>query len=179
MKTAIKNELLLTRIFDAPLESVWKAWTDPNEVKKWWGPKDFTAPHIAIDFRVGGEYLYCMHGAGLDGVVKDYWNTGKFLKIVPMKKITMSMSFADRQGHSVPASYYGMPGVWAAELMLMATFEEAKGGKTKLTVRQTGIPNEMIEPTNMGWNESFDKFTEVVASLARTSGERRKHKLAA
>lgn len=66
MSTTVKdkNEITISRIFDAPRESVWKMWTDPKEVKKWWGPKDFTAPEIKIDFTVGGKYLYCMRGAG-------------------------------------------------------------------------------------------------------------------
>lgn len=50
--------ITISRVFDAPREKVWKAWTDPELIKKWWGPKDFTAPRIEIDFRVGGKYLF-------------------------------------------------------------------------------------------------------------------------
>lgn len=70
--TKSKNEITISRIFDVQRKKAWKAWTDPEEVKKWWGPKDFTAPEIEIDLKVGGRYLYCMRGAGLDGVVKDF-----------------------------------------------------------------------------------------------------------
>lgn len=55
-----QRELVITRIFDAPRELVWKAWTEPERVKRWWGPKVFTAPFVKIDLHVGGEYLYCM-----------------------------------------------------------------------------------------------------------------------
>src|SRR5206468_10783553 len=55
-----RRELVLARMFDAPRERVWKAWTEPAEVKRWWGPKDFTVPSCKIDLRVGGTYLYCM-----------------------------------------------------------------------------------------------------------------------
>lgn len=44
------NELIIERIFDAPVEKVWKAWSDPAEMKKWWGPENFTAPSITISF---------------------------------------------------------------------------------------------------------------------------------
>src|SRR5437762_9619047 len=57
---AQKNELVITRIFDAPPERVWKALTDPREMKQWWGPKGFTAPFISVDLRVGGVFRYCM-----------------------------------------------------------------------------------------------------------------------
>ena len=54
-----EQDLIITRAFDAPRELVWKAWTDPEQVKRWWGPKDFTAPFCKIDLRVRGKYLYC------------------------------------------------------------------------------------------------------------------------
>lgn len=59
-KNGPNQELLIVRIFDAPREIVWKSWTEPQRVKKWWGPKNFTAPFASIDLRPGGKYLYCM-----------------------------------------------------------------------------------------------------------------------
>ena len=49
-----------TQIFNAPLNEVWKAWTEPESVKKWWGPNNFTAPVVKIDLKEGGSYLYSM-----------------------------------------------------------------------------------------------------------------------
>ena len=54
------ERMVVTRIFDAPRELVWKAWTDPKYVMQWWGPKGFTAPVCEMDFRVGGKLLCCM-----------------------------------------------------------------------------------------------------------------------
>jgi len=54
------ERMVVTRVFDAPRELVWKAWTDPQYVMQWWGPKDFTAPVCKMDFRVGGKFLCCM-----------------------------------------------------------------------------------------------------------------------
>ena len=72
MATTIKNndELTITRIFDAPRELAWKAWTEPERLKKWWGPQYFTAPVIKNDLRVGGKYLNCMRGPDN----KNYWS---------------------------------------------------------------------------------------------------------
>ena len=123
---------------------MWKAWTDPEEVKKWWGPKDFAAPEIKIDLTVGGKYLYCMGVAGLDGVVKDFCISGKFTEIVPMKRIVSTLSFADENGNPVPAKYYGMPGDWPMEVIATVTFEGVEDSKTRLTVQEVGIPGEMI-----------------------------------
>ena len=55
-----KMDLVVTRVFDAPVEAVWKAWTDAEQVKKWWGPDGFTAPVAKLDFREGGTSLVCM-----------------------------------------------------------------------------------------------------------------------
>lgn len=158
--TAIEKELVVTRVFDAPREQLWRAWAQPDQFSKWWGPKDFTAPHISIDFRVGGNYLYCMTGAGPDGVVRDYWNAGEYLEIVPMEKIVANMSFADEHGEMVPAWHYGLPGEWPDVILLTATFEELGGGKTRLTVKEEGIPDVMIGMARMGWEQSLDKLAE-------------------
>lgn len=155
-----KNEIKISRIFDVPREKMWNAWTDPKEVKKWWGPKGFTAPEINIDLKVGGKYLYCMRGAGFDGVVKDFWNVGKFTEVLPMKRIVATVSFGDENGNPIPAAHYNMPGDWQMEVMATVTFEEVEDGKTKLTVSEVGIPVEMGEPARMGWEQQFDKLAE-------------------
>jgi uncharacterized protein YndB with AHSA1/START domain len=148
------EDLVITRIFDAPREVVWKAWTDPEHVKRWWGPKNFTAPFIKSDFRVGGKYLYCMRSA--EG--KDYWSTGVYREIDPLKRIVVTDSFADKEGNVVPASEYGMEGEWPLELLVTLTFED-HDGKTRFILRHAGIPGgEMFKMTNEGWNESLDKF---------------------
>jgi uncharacterized protein YndB with AHSA1/START domain len=54
------QELVIMRIFDAPRHLLWKAWTEPERLVRWWGPKGFTAPVSKIDLRVGGAYLNCM-----------------------------------------------------------------------------------------------------------------------
>jgi uncharacterized protein YndB with AHSA1/START domain len=56
------EDLVITRVFDAPREAVWKAWTDPKRFMRWWGPKGFTSPACKIDLRVGGKYLYKLAG---------------------------------------------------------------------------------------------------------------------
>lgn len=151
-----ERELLITRIFDAPRELLWKAWTDPEMIKKWWGPKNFTAPVITIDLRVAGKYLYCMRSP--EG--QDFWSTGVYSEIVPPERIVCTDCFADEKGNPVPASHYGMPGDWPAELLVTVTFEEL-GGNSKMTLKHVGLPaGQMEELTNAGWNESFDKLAE-------------------
>jgi len=159
-----KNELIITRIFDAPRELAWKAWTEPEWLKKWWGPKYFTAPVVTNDLRVGGKYLYCMRSP--EG--KDYWGTGVYREIIPLERLVLTDSFADEKGKVVPASHYGMGKEFPLELLVTVTFE-ALGNKTKMILRHEGIPEgDMKDLTLAGWSGSFDKLAESIVPIDRT-----------
>jgi len=153
--------ITITRVFDAPLELVWKVWTEPEHIMKWWGPKDYSAPFSTIDLRVGGSYLSCMRSA--EG--RDIWSTGIFREIVPMKRIVVTDSFADAEGNVVPATYYGFGADFPLELLMTVTFEELEG-KTKLTLQHAGFPpGEHGDQASAGWSESLDKLAETLAQL--------------
>jgi len=158
--TATSNrELVIERVFDAPRELVWKAWTEPEHFMRWWGPKGFTTPFCRIDLRVGGTYLNSMRSP--EG--KDYWSTGVYREIVPLERIVCTDSFADEHGNVVPATHYGMGPDFPLEMLVTVTFEDV-GGKTKMTLRHEGLPaGEMAEMTGAGWNQSFDKLAEYLA----------------
>jgi uncharacterized protein YndB with AHSA1/START domain len=157
------TDVVITRTFNAPLERVWEAWTHPEELKKWWGPKDFTAPAITTDFREGGTFHYCMHGPAGSEFDKDLWSGGVFKEIIPMKKIVATDYFADDKGNKISPKEYGMPGDdWPDEMLVTVTFEEVAPGKTKLTLLHQGHGKEMVEPATQGWNESLDKFAAIL-----------------
>ena len=147
------TELVITRVFDAPRERVWEAWTDPEQMKKWWGPKDFTAPTVEMDLQEGGKYLNCMRSP--DG--QEFWSTGVYREIVPMEKLVVTDSFADEQGNVVPGAHYGMPDI-PLETEITVTFED-QDGKTKMTLRHAGLPvGEHGSQAEQGWNQSLDKL---------------------
>jgi uncharacterized protein YndB with AHSA1/START domain len=150
--------LFITRTFHAPLGKVWAAWTDPESIKKWWGPKGYTTPVVKNDFRVGGSSLYCMRSP--EG--QDSWSTGIYKDIIPMERIVSTDSFANEDGNVVPASDYGISGDWPLELKVMVTFHE-EDGKTRITLQHTGFPdNENKTSAEAGWNESLDKLAEYL-----------------
>lgn len=84
------NVISLTRVYDAPLAAVWEAWTIPEEVAQWWGPRGFTLTTHSRDLRTGGHWHYTMHGP--DGT--DYENTTQYLDVVPMQRMVY-----DHGGH--------------------------------------------------------------------------------
>lgn len=151
-----QRALVITRIFDAPRELVWKAWTNPENVMRWWGPQYFTSPIANIDLRVGGKYLFAMR----DPEGKDYYSTGVYQKIDPPREIVYTDSFADEHGNVISPSAYGMTG-FPESTTVTVLLEDVGGGKTRLTLINAGVPaGELREPSNAGWNQSFDKLAE-------------------
>jgi len=151
-----KQELVITRVFDAPRELVWKAWIDPEHFKRWWGPKDYTCPFCEMDLRVGGKYLNCMRSP--EG--QDYWSTGVYREIIPIERIVFTDCFADEKGNIVPATHYGLSPDFPLEMLVTVTFED-HDGKTKMTLRHIGLPaGPDSDGAQQGWSESFDKLAE-------------------
>jgi len=111
------REVIFTRIFDAPRELVWKAFTDPKQVVKWWGPNGFTTTNQEMDVRPGGIWRHTMHGP--DGT--DYYNKCKFLEVAKPERIVYVQSGGKEDDSGMPCEV-----TW--------TFE-AQGAKTKLTGR--------------------------------------------
>lgn len=111
------REIVIERIFDAPRELVWEAWTNPVHVARWWGPDGFTTTIQQMDFREGGVWKLVMHGP--DGT--DYPNSSVFREIVVPERIV----FSHGGGRA------GGPG---AHFLSTWTFE-ALGNRTRLSIR--------------------------------------------
>jgi uncharacterized protein YndB with AHSA1/START domain len=161
-----KERMVITRIFDAPRALVWKAWTDPQYVMQWWGPKGFTAPVCKVDFRVGGKFLCCMRSP--DG--QEGWNGGEYHEIVPYEKIVYSLYFADSKGNKVDPAELGIEQEAIEDARDVVIFEDFGKGQTKLTM----IGNETMEDAKNsgqleGWNEIFEKVAAVIAGLAKAN----------
>jgi uncharacterized protein YndB with AHSA1/START domain len=151
---ATKN-IIIKRTFHLPLLQVWKAWTEPQFFKKWWGPKEFTCPYCSIHLHEGGTYLNAMRGPG----GKDIWGTGTYKEIIPQQKIVYTDSFSDNRGNIVPATYYNMPPM-PLELLVSVSFKE-EDGETIMLLKHEGIPGEMQEDCEKGWQSSFDKLEAI------------------
>jgi len=141
------SELVITRVFAAPCERVWRAWTEPEWIRRWWGPKGFTAPATEIDVRVGGRYRHCIRSA--NGM--EIWSAGEVRVLIPMEHCVITDSFADADGNAVPAACYGFAEGWPLEQMVDLTFED-QGEKTKLTLIHSGFPTVLgIADARIGW----------------------------
>lgn len=153
------RELVITRVFNAPRERVWRAWTDPEHFARWWGPRHFTCPVARLDLRVGGRYHVAMRSP--EG--QDFWSTGTYREIVAPERLVYTDSFADADGNAVPASHYGFPADFPFEQVVTVTLEALGPSQTRLTLRHAGMPvGEHGELASQGWNESLDKLAAAV-----------------
>src|SRR5438445_727774 len=126
--TAGERELVTTRVFDAPRDLVFKAWTDPKQMAQWFPPKDFTAPVCELDVRPGGAIRINMRGP--DGSV--FPGKGVFREVVPSERLVFTFEGEGPQ-HIPP-------------LVLMAVVFEAQGARTKLTITHRFETVEDLEP---------------------------------
>ncbi len=163
---ADKKGITIERVFDAPREMVWRAWTEPEMAKRWWGPEGFTAPSIKIDLRVGGKYVFCMHGPEGSEFDKDLYSAGVYKEIVPMEKLLVSDYFSDAEGNKIDPTVYGMNGDMPEEMDVVVTFKEVGGGKTRLTIEYPRPESEerfqamLKSGMEEGWNSSLDKLAQ-------------------
>lgn len=154
-----KQDLVLTRVFDAPLEAVWKAWTEPEQVMKWWGPTGFTSPSCQIDFREGGRFVFHMR-APKEMNNADFYTAGVYKRIVPAELIEFTQGLSDKDGNKINPTTIGMPADFPEEIPTLLAFESV-GEKTKLTAIEYGWTlGQMREMSKLGLEQCLDKLAE-------------------
>ena len=149
------QELVLTRVFHAPRELVFKVWTDPKHVAQWWGPHGFTNPVCELDLRPGGAIR--IHMRAPDGTV--YPMTGVFQEIVEPERIVFISAALDAAGNPM------------FEVLTTVTFAE-EGRKTKQTMRARVIKTTpqaapYLSGMEQGWIQSLERLTAYVATQSK------------
>ena len=156
-----KEQLIVTRIIDAPVELVWKAWTEPDQVMHWWGPRDYSSPSCKIDLRVGGKYIFAMQAPAEQGGQVSY-TAGIYQKIVPMQLLEFTQGLSDENGDRIDPQQIGMPADFPKELHTAVTFRP-KGDMTELTITQDGwVPSQMYVYALAGTQQQTDKLSSFV-----------------
>lgn len=151
------REIVITRVFNAPRKQVWRAWTEPEAVAQWWGPRGFSTRVTRLELRPGGRWDYVMIGP--DGA--EYPVTGVFREIIPYERIVTSDEFGDEYKAAAAAD---LPD----GIVLTCLFEDDGPGRTRLTLR-IGHPTveERRKHEEMGvvpgWGSSLDCLEEYLA----------------
>ena len=158
-------DFVISRVFDAPRELVWQAFADPERMKHWFGPKGSTIVSSKMDLRVGGFY----HGAMRDPDGQIMWAKFVYREVSPPARLSWVHSFSDEKGG---LTRHPLSATWPLELLTTVTFEEAPGGKTKLTLRWAPINATEEERKTFaaahegmqgGWTGTFEQLADYLA----------------
>ena len=160
MKT---RDLTVTRIFDAPVELVWKAWTDAEYVMKWWGPDYFTSPSARMDLRIGGTSIVCMRAPKEFGGM-DMYSSWAYREIVPMQRIEFIQNLSDENGDLLDPATFGLPPEFPRDTRTVVTFKDLGNDKTEMTVTEYNLPTpdtEMGRNAELGLHQTLDKMAAI------------------
>jgi uncharacterized protein YndB with AHSA1/START domain len=144
------REIVITRVFDAPCELVFEAWTNPEHVVQWWGPRGFTTTIHEMDVRPGGVWRFVMHGP--DGT--DYDNKVVFVEVAKPERLVYNHGGADDSDF--------------AQFQVTVTFD-AEGNKTRLTMRMlfesAAERDRIVKEVGAieGANQTLDRLAEYLA----------------
>jgi len=148
-KWALDREIVIARVFDAPRELVFEAWTNPEHLPRWFGPKGFTLATQEIDIRVGGRWRFVFHGP--DGTAYD--NRMVFLEVKRPERLVFDHS-TDRDDD--PSTF-----------RTTITFDEQSNGKTVVTLRQLH-PTKELRAQKIGFGAvelGFQTLDKLAAHL--------------
>lgn len=151
------RELSLERVFAAPRELVFKAFSTPEALSHWWGPTGWTLPVCKVDFRPGGIWHYCMRSP--DGT-QDSWGKAIYKEIVEPERIVYEDNFSDAEGNlntDLPS------------MLITMIFEDVGGNKTKLQSKSTFATTEALEAVlamgaEEGIKQTWDRLDAYLAS---------------
>jgi uncharacterized protein YndB with AHSA1/START domain len=152
------RELVIERTFDAPRELVFKVWTQPEHVQRWFGPKGWTVPVFETDVRPGGVTRYCMRSSETG---EESWGKSEFREVAAPERLVYSDWFADPLGNPLP----GTP-----ETLVTITFND-EAGKTRvqiLTQFKSEAELESVAGMGMieGWTETLERLAEYLPTAA-------------
>ena len=155
-----------SRVFDAPRDLVWAAWTDPKHLVHWWGPKGFTVVKCAMDLRKGGTFHYGLKAP--DGGMM--WGKLVFREILPPKELVAVVAFSDEKGG---VTRHPLAPSWPLETLSIMTFDD-EGGKTRITLHWSPLnPTEEERETfaagmdgmKAGWGGTMDQLAAYLAKV--------------
>ena len=158
------QEFVISRVFDAPREKVWRAWTEREQLMKWFGPQGFTMSYAKLDLRPGGHFHYALrspHG-------QEMWGKWTFREIVVPERLVLISTFSDAQGG---ITQHPMSPNWPRETLSTTTFEKHHG-KTTITIRWAPFNATELEcktfaeahsGMQQGWGGTFAQLAEYLA----------------
>ncbi|CAM3589674.1 SRPBCC domain-containing protein [Kibdelosporangium persicum] len=153
-------DVVATRVFDAPADQVWQAWSKAEYVHRWWGPDGFTAPIAEMDVREGGTSRVSMRSP--EG--HEFYNTWTYSRVIPRERLEFTMDFADSSWQPRSPAELGLPADIPVPVPHVVTFARA-GAKTELTVTESGYTSpQTAEMSRLGLEQCLDKMAIALSA---------------
>ena len=157
------DSVVIERHFDAPVELVWKMWTESEHFAAWYGPMGATIPVAKMNVRVGGSRHICMAMETPNGPMQ-MWFVGEFLEIVANERLVYTEAMSDEDGNVISPAQMGMPEGHPETAQVIVELEPVDG-KTKMTMTHIGVPAD--SPGASGWGMAFDKLNAYLSTASR------------
>jgi len=155
--------VVIERTFDAPVDVVWRMWTDHRHFADWYGPNDATIPEATMDVRVGGKRRVCMRMATPNGSM-EMWFTGEYREVDENRSLVYTESMVDKDGNFLAPADMGMPDHAPDTTEVVVALRDL-GGRTQMTMTHRGVPAD--SPGAAGWHMAFEKLALLIP--AKTS----------
>jgi len=154
------KQIEVTRTFNAPVEMVWKLWTDPELVKRWWGPAHFTSPVARIDFRIGGRSVVSMLAPAEMGG-QEFYSVWEYVSINPLNSIEFIQNLADDAGNKVAPVDVGMPPDFPTDIKTVVSFKKIAEGTTEMTITEYAEFGSISQFAQIGLEQSVEKMVAI------------------
>jgi uncharacterized protein YndB with AHSA1/START domain len=149
----------IERMFDAPRELVFDAWTQPEQLMQWYAPRGCTIQLVQLDARPGGRFHWCIRNPSFG----DCWCVGAYQEIVRPERIVYTLATADSAGNEIEPVQAGHDPRWPRETLVTVTLADVRGS-TRLTLEQS-VLESLAKHTGAhpSWLQMLDRLDEVVA----------------
>lgn len=154
------KQIEVSRIFNAPVEMVWKVWTDPELVKRWWGPKHFTAPVAKIDFRVGGKSLVSMRAPQEFGG-QEHYSIWEYVEIIEHISIEFIQRISNENGEPIPPATVGLPEDFPLAVNTSVTFKILDSHKTEMRIIEQAEFGSISNFAQLGLEQTMEKIVAI------------------
>jgi len=158
----MKKEIIITRVFNASVESVWQAFTDPSLVMRWWGPDRFICPSAKIDFHEGKSSVVCMRAPKEFGGL-DTYNIWSYKKIIPFERIEYLQNLSDEDGNMADPVKFNLPPDFPKNVETVVTFKKLSEDKTEMIFKESADFGQIFEFAKIGLEQCLDKMATIFA----------------
>jgi uncharacterized protein YndB with AHSA1/START domain len=155
-----EQRIVVRRIVAAPREAVFRAWTEAEQLQRWWAPAGASTPHVSVDLRPGGSFHFCMR---FDG--REIWGIGVYREVVYPERLVYHDSFADAEGNPVPPAYYGFSAEHPETTRVSVAFRELPQGTEVVVSHLFPLAVPERAGTEQGWGEMLERLAALLAAV--------------